>query len=70
VSEDFNRELQQVIATAALNPGRFHLVQPGLHRASLKRFPYLILYRQISDGVRVMLVRHHRRDPDIGMERK
>ena len=68
--DEFKAELRRVIKMAASKPGRFHLIEPGLHRANLKRFPYHVVYRELADGIRVMLVRHHRRHPDFGMERE
>jgi len=70
LGEEFKTELRRVIALAAEKPGRFHLVKPGLHRANLKRFPYHFIYRELPDGIRVTLVRHHRRHPEQGMERE
>jgi hypothetical protein len=65
----FTAELRAVVAVAAAKPGRFHLIKPGLHRANLKRFPYHFIYRELVDGIRVTLVRHHRREPGFGTER-
>lgn len=59
-----------MIAVAAAKPGRFHLLKPDFHRANLKRFPYHFIYRELPDGIRVTLVRHHRRHPSFGMERE
>ncbi len=70
LANDFIAELRRVIAVAGANPGRFHQVKLTLHRANLKRFPYHFIYREIPEGIRVMLVRHHRRHPDAGMERR
>ena len=70
LGEEFKAELHRVIAVAAAEPGRFHLIKPGFHRANLKRFPYHFIYRELADGIRVTLVRHHRRDPGFGTERK
>lgn len=70
LGEEFKAELRRVIERAAAKPGRFHLIQPGVHRANLKRFPYHFIYRELADGIRVTLVRHHRRHPDLGMERE
>jgi len=70
LSKDFKAELQRVTAMAAANPNRFHPVKPGFHRANLKRFPYRLIYGEIPEGIRVILVRHHRRHPDLGMERQ
>jgi len=69
LGEEFKAELRRVIAVAAAKPGRFHLIKPGFHRANLKRFPYHFVYRELADGIRITLVRHHRRDPGFGMER-
>jgi hypothetical protein len=70
LGEDFKAELRRVIRMAAARPGRFHLIKPGLHRANLKRFPYHVIYRDLPGGIRVTLVRHHRRHPEHGLERK
>jgi toxin ParE1/3/4 len=70
LGEEFKAELRRVIAVAAAKPGRFHLVKPGFHRANLKRFPYHFIYRELADGIRVTLARHHRRNPSFGMERE
>lgn len=55
---------------AVANPNRFHPIKPGFHRANLKRFPYHLIYREVPDGIRVTLLRHHRRDPKFGSERE
>jgi plasmid stabilization system protein ParE len=70
LAAEFKVELRRVIAVAATKPGRFHLIKPGLHRANLKRFPYHFVYRELADGIRVTLVRHHRRHPSFGLERE
>ena len=67
---EFKAELRRMVAIAAANPKRFHPIQPGFHRANLKRFPYHFIYREIAEGIRVTLVRHHRRHPESGMERQ
>ncbi len=55
---------------AAQRPDRYHLFKGDLRRANLKRFPYHFLYRVVGDCVRILVVRHHRRDPGYGLERK
>ena len=69
LANEFKAEVKRVIAIAADNPKRFHPVKPGYHRANPKGFPYHFIYKELSDGIRVTLVRHHRRHPDVGMER-
>ena len=70
LGEEFKADLRRLVNVAAARPGRFHLIKPGYHRANLKRFPYHFIYRELSDGIRVTLVRHHRRHPGFGMERE
>jgi hypothetical protein len=70
LGEEFKAELRRVIAVADAKPGRFHLIKPGFHRANLKRFPYHFVYRELPDGIRITLVRHHRRDPKFGLDRE
>ena len=69
LAHEFEKELRRVIAVARENPARFHLLKPAVHRANLQRFPYHVVYRDLPDGIRVVLVRHHRRDLTYGMER-
>jgi plasmid stabilization system protein ParE len=69
LADDFKAELRRVVAMASANPNRFHSLKAGIHRANLKRFPYHFIYREITTGIRVILVRHHRRHPDMGMDR-
>ncbi len=70
LADDFKAELRGVIAMALANPSRFHPLKPGFHRANLRRFPYHFIYREIPEGIRVTLVRHHRRHPEFGLERE
>ena len=70
LGEEFKAEVRRLVNVAAARPGRFHLIKPGYHRANLKRFPYHFIYRELSDGNRVTLVRHHRRHPSFGMGRE
>jgi hypothetical protein len=69
LADDFRSELRLIIAIACANPNRFHPVKPGFRRANLNRFPYHFIYREIREGIRVTLVRHHRRHPEFGMNR-
>lgn len=69
LGDEFQQELRHFIALAAAKPGRFHPAKRGFRRANLRRFPYHFLYRELPDGIRVTLVRHHKRHPDYGLER-
>jgi hypothetical protein len=68
VLSDDDDGLAEAIQT---NPKRFHGV-PGnaYRRANFPSFPYHLIFRETADGARVLVLRHHRRHPDFGMERK
>jgi plasmid stabilization system protein ParE len=67
----FYDEFEELLAAIEMNPKRFHGV-PGsaYRRANFHSFPYHLLYRERPDGVRVLVLRHHRRHPDFGLERE
>jgi hypothetical protein len=52
LGDEFKKELRQLIALAAANPGKFHPAKTGFRRANLRRFPYHFLYRELPDGIR------------------
>lgn len=52
------------------HPERFHFDPSGWRRANLEKFPYQLLFYEELDGVRIMLLRHDRRNPSFGMSRK
>jgi plasmid stabilization system protein ParE len=70
LAQDFYRELRAFMLDASRRPGRYHFFKGDLRRVNLKRFPYHFLYRVVGDCVRILVVRHHRRDPDYGLERE
>jgi len=41
-----------------------------MRRANLTKFPYQILYEERPEGIKVMVVRHHRRSPRYGLRRQ
>ena len=69
LGDAFFSELMAHVGYARLQPTRFHLVEDGLRRVNLDRFPYHFLFRVYGDTVRILVVRHHRRHPDSGRQR-
>lgn len=69
LAAEFEQEFRAIVDAAASNPNRFHLVERGFRRANPQRFPYHVLYDVQPDVVRVMIVKHHKRAPDLGMDR-
>ena len=55
---------------AAGNPRRFPFINKLHRRCNLGKFPYHFLYLETTTGVRVLVVRHHRRNPSYGSQRR
>lgn len=70
LAQDFYSELRGLILESVRHPHRYHFFKKDLRRVNLKRFPYHFLYRVVGDCVRILVVRHHQRDPDYGLDRE
>ena len=55
---------------AAERPESFAIRERDLRRVNLQRFPYHFLFRVAGDVVRILVVRHHRRLPTVGIRRQ
>lgn len=47
-----------------------HPFERDLRRVNLERFPYHFLFRIVGERVRVLVVRHHKRRPSLGLRRR
>jgi plasmid stabilization system protein ParE len=70
LADDFYIELRHFLLEAEERPESFSLRERDLRRADLHRFPCHFLFRIVGDSVRVLVVRHHRRRPSLGMGRQ
>jgi plasmid stabilization system protein ParE len=61
LANEFYAELRSLMTT---------IRQGEIRRANLHRFPYHFLFRIAEDVVRILVVRHHRRDPSLGNARR
>ena len=69
LSARFYREFEELALRIERYPGRFHFVAGEIRRANFPSFPYHLLFREIPGGVRVLVLRHHRRNPSFGAGR-
>jgi toxin ParE1/3/4 len=71
---DFRREVTETVQIIQNSPAHYHPVssKSRFRRANLKRFPYHLVYETIdsSDLIRVLVVRHDRRHPSFGLNRR
>jgi plasmid stabilization system protein ParE len=70
LGDEFWDELTSQIEIARLNPQRFHFGANGRRRVNLRKFPYHFLFREDLGQIRITVVRHHRRHPNLGLKRR
>ena len=70
LGDAFWDEFMQYVQLAADKPERYRVLFSNLRRVNLHRFPYHFLFRSISGGIRVVVLRHHQRHPQHGLTRR
>ena len=70
LADDFYAELRHFMLDAAERPESFSIRERDLRRVNLHRFPYHFLFRIVGGAVRILVVRHHRRHPSSGIDRR
>lgn len=70
-AEGFVRQLQAAFAAIAAAPGSAPFYEPdlALRFYLLKKYPYLVLYRERDEDVEVIAVAHGRRRPGYWSDR-
>jgi plasmid stabilization system protein ParE len=69
LGERFVAELGEFLDRIAASPAQFPLVEEGVRRCALRRFPYAIYFSVEESGTVVMAVVHRRRNPDVWKRR-
>ena len=67
---EFWEEVDARVVVLAEQPDRFRQLEDDVRQCSLRRFPYVILYRQTVAGVQILALKHHARHPDYWKHRK
>lgn len=70
VIHSFWAELDLVLVSIQRNPRSNHFDSCGLRRANLSKFPYHLLYKVDNDSVYLLVLRHDRRHPRYGLDRR
>src|SRR6266404_1746781 len=70
LADDFYIELRSAFQKAAKSPEAYGVSEGDLRRVNLERFPFHFLFRIINDRVRILVLRHHRRRPSLGLHRR
>ncbi len=69
LGDEFVREIDQAIASAAAAPQRYPAVFGDVRRTVARRFPFAVYFRVRSDALVVLAVFHGRRNPTIWRRR-
>ncbi|HKB67217.1 MAG TPA: type II toxin-antitoxin system RelE/ParE family toxin [Pyrinomonadaceae bacterium] len=70
LADEFYTELRFFFQKAANSPEAYDIREHDLRRVNLERFPYHFFFRLVRDRVRILVVRHHRRHPSLGLDRR
>jgi len=62
-AEAFAVDLAKAVATISEAPQRWLMFEAGCRRFPLRRFPYLVIYREKPLSIEVLAVAHGRRRP-------
>ena len=66
LAEEFYTELRAAFLQAAESPRSFNIRERDLRRVNLGRFPYHFFFRIVGEEtVRILVVRHHSREPKL-----
>ena len=58
LGEELLSELRQLLDRMAEHPTLYEEIKPGIRRAVLNRFPYLVIYRLMTDRIEIISVIH------------
>ena len=70
LADEFYAQLRSFFQKAAESPEAYGVGERDLRRVNLERFPYHFLFRIVGERVRILVVRHHRRRPSLGLHRR
>ena len=68
--DQFWGELDDAIDSIETYPERHHYDPCGMRRSNLKKFPYHILFEERLECNRIIVIRHHHRNPRYGSRRQ
>lgn len=67
----FVDEFERQVLRVAAEPERWMVVSGDIRRCLMRRFPYVIYFRRVgADRLRVTVVKHQRRHPEYGKNRR
>ncbi len=68
--DQFWKEIDDAIDYIERYPERHHYDPSGRRRSNLEKFPYHILFEERLECNRIIVIRHHHRNPRYGLRRQ
>ena len=65
----FLSEFERVAELLDANPGFGTTTAMDRRSFPLRVYPYSMIYKPVSDGIRILVLRHHRLAPAFGLQR-
>ena len=70
LGDALHREVIAAIDRVIAHPHQSAVVERDIRRCLVRRFPYSILFRIVTPRLlRILVIRHHRRHPRLGLSR-
>ena len=69
IAAAFVDSFEAIISRIKAMPELYAVALKNIRRAKLRRFPYLVYYRVLSDRIEVIAVLHGSRDPRVWQDR-
>ena len=55
---------ERAVESIVRSPTMYRIVEADIRLCLMERFPYAIYYRLLPDQIRILVWKHHSRDPD------
>lgn len=69
LGQSFTEAVRQLLANVADNPALYEKAHGDVRRARVRRFPYVVYYRVLTDRIEVLGVFHGSRNPNAWRSR-
>ena len=71
LGRQFIDEFERQVLALAATPRRWRVVKDDVRRCLMRRFPYIVYFKQLdSVRIRITVVKHQRRHPSYGQSRE
>lgn len=67
---EFTRAVRHALDAIEMNPEQYPFAVDDIRKAPLRRFPYVVYYVTLDDGISAIAVMHSRRHPRRWQERR